>query len=263
MGVFVSYSIRDKDVVRRLSQDLGDAEEQVWLDQRLAGRDAWWRAILEQIRGCDVFIFALSQNSIRSKPCQAQLRYAQDLGLPILPVQVGFVDSIQLSPLAAIDSVDYQISTPAAAMRLVSALHRVRAQRQPLPEPLPDEPPVPFGYLIRLHDAISRTLRQPARSGGSARPAPVRPPRRRRRGRCPQGHRRALDQAARPRRRHLANPNRRRCHSGLHPRPGRQGTPPYADWSTSGRSRRPCVSPAENKAGETAWSKRREEEEGC
>jgi hypothetical protein len=27
-----------------------------------------------------VFVFALSQNSIQSKPCQAELRYAQDLG---------------------------------------------------------------------------------------------------------------------------------------------------------------------------------------
>ena len=82
MTVFVSYSSRDKDVVKSLTQDLQDAEEQVWLDQRLAGGDAWWRAILEQIRGCDVFIFALSQNTIQSKPCQAELRYAQTLVFP-------------------------------------------------------------------------------------------------------------------------------------------------------------------------------------
>ena len=56
--VFVSYSTRDKDAVKSLTQDLQDADEQVWMDQRLAGGDAWWRAILEQIRGCDVFIFA-------------------------------------------------------------------------------------------------------------------------------------------------------------------------------------------------------------
>jgi hypothetical protein len=37
MGVFVSYSSRDKDAVIRLTQDLQDADEQVWLDQRLAG----------------------------------------------------------------------------------------------------------------------------------------------------------------------------------------------------------------------------------
>ena len=50
--VFVSYSSRDKDAVKSLTQDLQDADEQVWMDQRLAGGEAWWRAILEQIRGC-------------------------------------------------------------------------------------------------------------------------------------------------------------------------------------------------------------------
>jgi hypothetical protein len=97
--VFVSYSSRDRDAVKSLTQDLQDADEQVWMDQRLAGGEAWWRAILEQIRGCDVFIFALSQSSIDSKPCQAELQYAQALGLPILPVQVG----LACSPTEAVE----------------------------------------------------------------------------------------------------------------------------------------------------------------
>jgi hypothetical protein len=153
--VFVSYSSRDRDAVKSLTQDLQDADEQVWLDQRLAGGDAWWRAILEQIRGCDVFIFALSQISIESKPCQAELQYAQALGLPILPVQVGPVDSMQLNPVATVQAIDYRHSTPSTGLRLSAALHRERARRQPLPSPLPDEPPVPFEYLIRLYTTIA------------------------------------------------------------------------------------------------------------
>jgi hypothetical protein len=153
--VFVSYSSRDRDAAKSLSQDLEDADEQVWMDQRLTGGDAWWRAILEQIRGCDVFIFALSQSAIESRPCQAELRYAQALGLPILPVQVGSVDSMQLNPLATVQAIDYRHPTPSTAMRLSVALHRERTRRQPLPEPLPEEPPVPFEYLIRLYATIS------------------------------------------------------------------------------------------------------------
>src|SRR5271163_1749203 len=155
MGVFVSYSSRDKDAVKSLTQDLQNADEQVWLDQRLAGGEAWWRAILEQIRGCDVFIFALSQNSIQSKPCQAELQYAQALGLQVLPVQVGPVDSMSLNPVATVQAIDYRHQTPNTGMRLIAALHRERARRQPLPEPLPAEPPVPFEYLIRLYTTIS------------------------------------------------------------------------------------------------------------
>jgi serine/threonine kinase PknH len=153
--VFVSYSSRDRDAVKGLSQDLQDADERVWMDQRLAGGDAWWRAILEQVRGCDVFIFALSQNSIESKPCQAELQYARALGLPIVPVQVGPVDSMQLNPLATVQAIDYRHQTPNTGMRLIAALNRERAQRRPLPEPLPEEPPVPFEYLIRLYTTIS------------------------------------------------------------------------------------------------------------
>jgi hypothetical protein len=153
--VFVSYSSRDRDAVKSLTQDLQDADEQVWMDQRLAGGDAWWRAILEQIRGCGVFIFALSQNSIESKPCQAELQYARALGLPILPVQVGSVDSMQLNPLATVQAIDYRHQTPNTGMRLIAALNRERARRRPLPEPLPEEPPVPFEYLIRLYTTVS------------------------------------------------------------------------------------------------------------
>ena len=40
-------------------------------------------------------------------------------------------------------------------MRLIAALNRERARRQPLPSPLPDEPPVPFEYLIRLYTTIA------------------------------------------------------------------------------------------------------------
>ena len=155
MTVFVSYSSRDKDAVKGLTQDLQDADEQVWLDQRLAGGEAWWRAILEQIRGCDVFIFALSQHSIESKPCQAELQYAQALGLPILPVQVGPVDSMSLNPVATVQAIDYRHQTPNTGMRLIAALNRERARRQPVPSPLPDEPEVPFEYLIRLFTTIS------------------------------------------------------------------------------------------------------------
>jgi uncharacterized RDD family membrane protein YckC len=155
MTVFVSYSSRDKDAVKSLAQDLQDADEQVWLDQRLGGGDAWWRAILEQIRECDVFVFALSQNSIQSRPCQSELSYARDLGLPILPVQVGSVDSMQLNPLATVQAVDYRNPTPSTAMRLFAGLHRERARRQSLPSPLPEEPAVPFEYLIRLYTTIA------------------------------------------------------------------------------------------------------------
>jgi hypothetical protein len=73
--------------------DLQRARIQVWLDDDLGGGDAWWSEILQQIRGCTVFLFAASDNSLHSKPCRAELGYAQGLQLPILPVQIGEIDT--------------------------------------------------------------------------------------------------------------------------------------------------------------------------
>ncbi len=156
MGVFVSYSNRDSDAVKSLIEFLrDDAEETVWLDERIGGGERWWHLILDQIRGCEVFIFALSQNAMQSKPCQAELQYARDLGLPLLPIQVGPVESPRLHPFAHDQVIDYSSPTPRTAARLVKALHRQRGQRRELPSPLPEEPPVPFAYLMRLSDKIA------------------------------------------------------------------------------------------------------------
>ena len=87
MKVFISYSRHDERAVTSLVGDLQRARVEVWLDEQLGGGESWWTAILEEIRGCAVFLFALSDRSLFSKPCRAELGYAQDLGLPILPVQ--------------------------------------------------------------------------------------------------------------------------------------------------------------------------------
>ena len=68
MKVFVSYSRDDEGAVRSLVGDLQRAPVQVWLDEELGGGAAWWPAILTEIRECTVFLFALSNNSLNSKP---------------------------------------------------------------------------------------------------------------------------------------------------------------------------------------------------
>lgn len=154
MKVFISYSRSDESAVRSLAADLDRARVQVWLDEDLGGGDAWWTEILAQIRGCDVFVFALSDNSLDSKPCRAEVDYATALGLPILPVQIGTVSSYRTDPLFSKQLIDYRDPTKERVIDLVSALHQKAAQRGALPEPLPDPPAIPFEYLQRLGAAI-------------------------------------------------------------------------------------------------------------
>jgi serine/threonine kinase PknH len=155
MALFISYSSQDRSTVDALTTALRRGQNQVWFDQELGGGDSWWAKILEQIRDCEVFVVALSSNWLQSKPSQAELRYAQALGRPILPVRIGDVDSMRVNPLAALQIIDYREPTVDAGIQLVTAVHALRSKPVPLPDPLPEEPPVPFGYITRLGNQMA------------------------------------------------------------------------------------------------------------
>jgi len=155
--LFVSYSSKDEPVVRQLVEDLERARFEVWLDEELRGGDVWWDEILERIRGSEVFLFALSTNARQSKPCRAELKYARALGLPILPVQIGEVDSVRTLPISDLQIVPYGERTVSNAMALVAAVQDTARARKPLPDPLPEAPSVPYAYLLRLSTAIDAT----------------------------------------------------------------------------------------------------------
>ncbi|OBI41498.1 hypothetical protein A5707_07180 [Mycobacterium kyorinense] len=154
--LFVSYASQDRAAINHLLTTLRHARHQVWLDDELAGGEAWWRTILERIRGSAVFIIALSNNSLASKPCKAELRYAEALRRPILPVQIGPVDSVRVTPLAATQIFDYRAPTRQANAKLLAVVQKRQAEFAPLPSPLPAEPPVPFAYLMRLASTLAR-----------------------------------------------------------------------------------------------------------
>ncbi|AEF35960.1 transmembrane serine/threonine-protein kinase [Mycolicibacter sinensis] len=153
--LFVSYASQDRALVDPLVAVLRGAEQRVWLDEELGGGEAWWHAILERIRSCTVFVVALSNNSLRSKPCQAELAYARALLRPVLPVQIGPVDSVRVTPLAATQIIDYRHRNAATDARLVAAMRSLSLRAGPLPAQLPEEPTVPFAYLMRLSSDLS------------------------------------------------------------------------------------------------------------
>jgi hypothetical protein len=165
MWLFASYSRKDEAAVGELISDLQRAHLSVWHDQELRGGDPWWQDILRRIRQCDVFLFLLSRNSLASKPCLAELSYARALGLPILPVQVGHVGNLRLTPVADIQVVDYQQRTLANGVALLDAIQQAATERGRLPEPLPEPPPVPFEYLLRLGSAIGAEQLTPDQQG--------------------------------------------------------------------------------------------------
>src|SRR3954449_4332088 len=165
MWLFASYARKDETAVEELIADLERAHLSVWHDQEIRGGYPWWQDILMRIRQCDVFLFALSKCSLASKPCLAELSYARALGLPILPVLVGPVGNLRLTPVADIQVIDYRERTPAKGMALLDAIHEAVTERRPVPNPLPEPPPVPYEYLLRLGSAIGAAQLTPDQQG--------------------------------------------------------------------------------------------------
>ncbi len=92
--VFISYKREDRPRVKILAENLRRARHTVWYDESLQVGDHWWDTICEQIEACDVFVFAISQRSLRSVPCQREREYAAKLGKPLLLIKVGALTAI-------------------------------------------------------------------------------------------------------------------------------------------------------------------------
>ena len=154
MTVFICHASRDDAQVAALVRHLQAAHETVWLDQSLLGGEAWWSKILHQIQSCTVFLLAMSNYSLQSKPCRAEINYAKALGLPILPVLIGEVDSYRIDPIFTVQSVDYRNPDVTSGATLIAAVRERTAERKELPDPPPEPPPLPYEYLQRLGVAI-------------------------------------------------------------------------------------------------------------
>ncbi|HEX6340709.1 TIR domain-containing protein [Umezawaea sp.] len=160
--IFLSYTRADEPLVRALREDFERLGWQVWMDREIHGGEQWWREIIRAIQEADVFVFALSQDSWSSQPCREELDYAQKLGVPVLPVQVGSVQSVRI-PIMETQGVDYRERSANAALALVAALTELTSRPVVRTEPPPEPPRVPFEYLYRIAEILGPTPIPPDR----------------------------------------------------------------------------------------------------
>jgi hypothetical protein len=157
MPIFLSYSRKDEEVVKVLAQGFGAAHREVWFDHDLGGGDAWWDKILDNIRSASVFVFALSDESLQSQPCRAELDYARKLDRPVLPVRVGPVANFRSSPVADLHTITFRSDNALSAFEIMAAIDEIAHELKPLPDPLPTPPPIPYAYLLALGRQIDST----------------------------------------------------------------------------------------------------------
>lgn len=161
MTVFISYARANQDIAAQLRGDVERCHREVWFDRELTGGQEWWRTILHHIRGCDVFMVALSPEWVQSKACDLELRYALLLKRPVLPVMVAKIDP-RLAPPAIANAqiLDYLRRSPETTFALRDALDTL-PNAPPLPLPLPPEPPAPISYLHNVIVALNAPMLEP------------------------------------------------------------------------------------------------------
>ncbi len=165
MKIFVSYARQDAATIREIRDALTRLGHEVWMDRELRGGQQWWDVILERIRSCDVFMFALSPDSAKSKACPSEIAYAVDTDRPLMPVMVRAAD-VRVFPKAISDIqfVDYTAGDVNSVVDLISALGRLRSSVE-LPTPLPPPPPAPgivFESALSKLSAESLTFKEQA-----------------------------------------------------------------------------------------------------
>lgn len=159
-NIFISYSRESEAITRNLADAIKKLEFTVWFDQELSGTQMWWEKILENIRKCDLFIYVLSTESLKSSACKREYGYATDLSKTILPVLISGELSLDLLPLelSRVQFVDYQKRDHDSALRLAKALNAAPPS-MPLPNPLPTPPDIPISYLSGLAVKIDSKTR--------------------------------------------------------------------------------------------------------
>src|SRR5512139_2118434 len=98
-SLFISYSRRDIEFARRLTERFTDQELDYWIDwEGIPPTVDWWKEIEKGIEGADVFLFLISPSSARSQVCSREVEHAAQNGKRLVPVVVQDVKSAEAPP---------------------------------------------------------------------------------------------------------------------------------------------------------------------
>ncbi|HWF26062.1 MAG TPA: TIR domain-containing protein [Solirubrobacteraceae bacterium] len=124
--VFISYSRRDSDYVRRLQRDLASRGKDVWVDvEAIRDAEVVPDALRRAIEGSDAFVFVISPDSVHSQFCEQEVTHALELNKRIVPLALREVPDMDIPAEIRFRNwipVDGEHPFEAGVERLVSAL---------------------------------------------------------------------------------------------------------------------------------------------
>src|SRR5262245_10388069 len=85
--VFISYSRKDKEFVRRLDEELKRRDREAWVDwEGIPPGDTWEKTIYGAIESTHTFIFVLTPDSIASQVCGREIAHAAANNKRLVPI---------------------------------------------------------------------------------------------------------------------------------------------------------------------------------
>lgn len=158
MHLFFSYS-RQQEVEIKDLVDFLSIYHNCWFDSNIGAGNEWWKEILSQIRNCDVFVFLLSEDSNRSKPCLAELSYADALGKHMVILQVDKMNMNFIPPELKDNNITpYLPSDESRKNTLLRSLKQIEDSKVHLNKDADydsvPEPKIPISELSMIHSEL-------------------------------------------------------------------------------------------------------------
>ncbi len=140
MLIYISYSSRDQKLAQSLADHLEKLGHAVRLESKKVGGTATWNEAFEDIRNAELFILALTPQSLRSYARRIEYSYAAALHKRTLAVMLSQVDLRLLPPeLSETLVIDFQEQSELAIASLSKALaHLPTSASGGLMPPLPN-----------------------------------------------------------------------------------------------------------------------------
>jgi hypothetical protein len=124
--IFISYSRKDKEFVRRLDDELARRGREAWVDwEGIRPTEEFMQAIYSAIERADTFVFVLTPDSVASEVCKREVAHAAAHNKRMVPIVARDVDAqVVPGPLAKLQWIFCRETDDfrAAAGSLVSAL---------------------------------------------------------------------------------------------------------------------------------------------
>lgn len=103
--VFISYSRRDSEFVKRLHSGLAESQVNAWVDwEDIPPSTQWMSEIRRGIDASDAFAFVVSRHSLASDVCREELNHAVSSAKRLIPVVIDEPETSQVpEPLKALN----------------------------------------------------------------------------------------------------------------------------------------------------------------